>query len=184
MNGIILKKIFEHNNWANIQTIQACAALSDEQLDTDPRSATLGSIRQTLNHLVTAQQGYLSLLTLPVDKRIDTPLAFSDLQESVRISGEGLLALLKDESGIFLKEILQTKNGYNVEAWVIMLQAINHATEHREQINSMLSALQLPHPDLDGWTYGETGTSPCPNNKVIEARGILNLSLAKQLFLS
>lgn len=155
MNSIILKKIFEHNNWANILTIQACAALSDEQLDAEPHSATLGSIRQTLIHLVAAQQGYLSLLTLPVEKRITATPAFADLQESVRNSGKGLLELLIDECGNSLKEKLQTKNGYYVEPWFILLQAINHASEHREQINNMLSALQLPHPDLDGWTYGE-----------------------------
>jgi uncharacterized damage-inducible protein DinB len=36
-----------------------------------------------------------------------------------------------------------------------MVQIINHATEHREQINSMLSALGVTPPDLDGWSYGE-----------------------------
>jgi len=165
MNNNILVKIFEHNNWANLQTIQACIDLSDEQLDAKPQSATLGSIRQTLIHLVSAQQVYLSLLTLPVEKRLDATPAFADLQESARISGETLLVLVKDESGNFLKEKLQTKNGYYVEPWVIILQAINHATEHREQINNMLSALQLPHPDLDGWTYGEAVRALLPISK-------------------
>lgn len=63
---------------------------------------------------------------------------------------------MKDESGKLSKAKLQTKRSYLVEPWVVLLQVINHATEHREQINSMLTALQLPHPDLDGWTYGET----------------------------
>jgi uncharacterized damage-inducible protein DinB len=36
-----------------------------------------------------------------------------------------------------------------------MVQAINHATEHREQISSMLTALGVTPPDLDGWAYGE-----------------------------
>jgi uncharacterized damage-inducible protein DinB len=34
-----------------------------------------------------------------------------------------------------------------------MLQVINHATEHREQIKSMLSALRVTPPDIDGWDY-------------------------------
>jgi uncharacterized damage-inducible protein DinB len=37
-----LVKLFEHNNWANRQSIQACAALSDEQLDAEPQSAASG----------------------------------------------------------------------------------------------------------------------------------------------
>ena len=36
-----------------------------------------------------------------------------------------------------------------------MVQIINHATEHREQICSMLTALGVTPPDLDGWDYGE-----------------------------
>ncbi len=45
-----------------------------------------------------------------------------------------------------------------------MVQAINHATEHREQISSMLSALGVTPPELDGWAYGEAthGLIPRP----------------------
>ncbi len=35
-----------------------------------------------------------------------------------------------------------------------MLQAVNHATEHREQIKSMLNALGMTPPDIDGWDFG------------------------------
>jgi len=73
MTENFLEKLFEHNNWANLQIIQACSALSDEQLDAEPQSVTKGSIRRTLLHLVASQQGYLSLLTLPVEVRLDIP---------------------------------------------------------------------------------------------------------------
>lgn len=36
-----------------------------------------------------------------------------------------------------------------------MVQIINHATEHREQIRSMLNALGVTPPNLDGWSFGE-----------------------------
>jgi uncharacterized damage-inducible protein DinB len=155
MNENILEKLFEHNNWANSQIIQVCLNLSDQQLDAEPQSATKGSIRSTLLHLVAGQRGYLSLLTLPVDARPNTPLAFAELQVSARISGEGLLALAKDESSMSLKTRLRTKDGYFVAPWIVMLQVINHATEHREQIKSMLSALGVTPPEIDGWSYGE-----------------------------
>jgi len=38
LNGIFLVRLFEHNNWANLQILQACSALSDEQLDAEPQS--------------------------------------------------------------------------------------------------------------------------------------------------
>jgi len=162
MTNIILKKLFEHNNWANFQIIQACAALSDEQLEAEPQSVTKGNIRDTLLHLVSSQAGYLSLLTLPVEARLDVPPTFAELQESARSSGEGLLALVTDEPGKLPKTQLQTTDSYLVEPWVVMLQAINHATEHREQIKSMLSSLGVTPPDIDGWDYGEVTKALIP----------------------
>lgn len=153
MTENILARLFEHNNWANEQIIQVCAGLSDEQLDAAPQSAALGSIRSTLTHLVAAQRGYLNLLTLPPEARTRTPLAFSELQESARRSGAGLLALAQDTSQ--LTRQIQSTDGYLIAPWVVMVQVINHATEHREQINNMLSALGITPPSLDGWSYGE-----------------------------
>jgi uncharacterized damage-inducible protein DinB len=155
MTAIFLEKLFEHNNWANSQIIQACSALSDEQLDAEPPSATKGSIRVTLTHLVAAQHNYLLLLTLPVEARRRISPDFSELQESARISGAALLALVRDEPGEHLKTQLRTTDGHFVEPWVIMVQIINHATEHREQICSMLSAMGITPPSMDGWSYGE-----------------------------
>ncbi len=158
----ILEKLFEHNNWANLRIIQACSILSDEQLDAEPQSATKGSIRRTLTHLVSSQRGYLSLLTLPVEARLQPPPTVTDLKESARISGEGLLALVRDDSIKFSKTQLQTTDGYFAEPWVVLVQAINHATEHREQIKSMLSALGVTPPDIDGWAYGEATQALIP----------------------
>lgn len=161
MTENFLGKLFEHNNWANGQIIQACYALSDEQLDAEPQSATKGSVRSTLSHLVTSQRGYLSLLTLPVGARPNTSLAFAELHESVRSSGEGLLALARGDQKP-LESRLKTKDGFYTEPWVVMLQVINHATEHREQIKSMLSSLGVTPPDLDGWSYGEATNALIP----------------------
>ena len=157
----ILVKLLEHNNWANMQILEACSALSDEQLEAEPRSATQGSILSTLMHLVSAQRGYLALLTLPVEARPTAPLSFAELQESVRISGEGLLALARDEHN-FPQTQLQTRDGFYVEPWVVMVQIINHATEHREQIKSMLSALGVTPPEIDGWDYGDVTKALVP----------------------
>lgn len=162
MTENFLEKVFEHNNWANLQIIQACSALSDEQLDAVPHSVTKGSIRRTLLHLVASQQGYLSLLTLPVDERLDVhPTTFAELQESARASGEGLMSLARGEQKP-LKSQLQTKDGFYTEPWVVMLQIINHATEHREQVKSMLSAVGVTPPDIDGWNYGEASNALVP----------------------
>lgn len=162
MTENIFVRLLEHNNWANLRIIQLCATLSDEQLDAEPQSVTMGSIRHTLSHLVSAQQGYLSLLTLPVEARTRTSLAFDELAEVARRSGEGLLALARDEAIQDPARQLQTTDGYLVAPWVVLVQVINHAGEHREQIKNMLSALGVNPPDLDGWEYGEAAGSLVP----------------------
>jgi uncharacterized damage-inducible protein DinB len=60
---------------------------------------------------------------------------------------------------------LQTRNGYYTEAWVVLLQVINHATEHREQIKSMLSALGVTPPEIDGWDFGLVTNALVPMSK-------------------
>ena len=161
----IVEKLLEHNNWANDRIIQACAALTDEQLDAEPTSATKGSIRSTLAHLVRAQRGYLRLLTLPVEERRQPSpeLAFAELQKSARATGEALLALARDEASLSTMGRRQETEGWFVEHWVIMVQIINHATEHREQIKSMLTSLGLTPPAIDGWDYGEFADAYSPN---------------------
>jgi len=166
MNGNILAKLFEHNNWANLKIIEACSILSDEQLDAEPQTVTKGSIRRTLVHLVSSQQSYLRTLTLPLEARLDaTTVEFAELQRSVGLSGEALLELARDESNKIPQTQLQTRDGYLVEPWVLMVQIINHATEHREQICSMLTSLGITPPNLDGWSYGEAVNALSPISK-------------------
>ena len=154
MTENILARLFEHNHWANLQLIQTCSTLSDTQLDTEPQSATKGSIRLTLWHVIDGQQEFLSQLS-GREPRLNgqAPASFAELVESATISGEGLLALARDETSKTLNTTIQ-HDGYFIEPWVIMVQAINHATEHREQIKNMLSALGVTPPILDGGAYG------------------------------
>lgn len=152
----VLVRLFEHNNWANLQIMDVCLALSDAQLDADPQSAAYGSIRSTLLHLVRAQHNYFRLLTLPLDQRQESAqVAFENLRESARASGEAFVALARDAARLASLTRLQTRDGYYVDPWVILVQVINHATEHREQVKIMLTSLGVTPPDLDGWTYGD-----------------------------
>ena len=161
-----LEKIFEHNNWANLQIIQACSTLSDEQLDAPPNSATKGSIRRTLLHLIHSQQHYLSLLT-GVESRFEwqSPPPFEELRTAALSTGEGLLALVRGDPGTPSETQLRTEDGYLVAPWVVVVQVINHANEHREQICSMLTALGVTPPVLDGWTFGEVSSALTPVNQ-------------------
>jgi uncharacterized damage-inducible protein DinB len=162
MTENILKKLFEHNTWANLQMIQACSALSNEQLDAQPQSVTKGSIRRTLWHLVDSQRSYLSTLTGRPRVAWEAAPSFDELRESASFTGEMLLELTREEPNAHLEERKQTRDGYLVEPWVVMVQIINHATEHREQISSMITSLGMTPPDLDGWAYGKAMNALTP----------------------
>ena len=107
----------------------------------------------------------MELLTLPLEVRLQATEENGDLQETATRSGKGLLALAEDEAGRLPEGRIQTTDGYFTESWVVMLQAINHATEHREQIKSMLSSLGITPPDIDGWDYAEATGALVPVSK-------------------
>ncbi len=155
MSDTYFLKQLRHNNWANGQIIQACAALTDEQLDASPQSVTSGTIRQTLTHLVAAQERYVAHLTLPLEARPHAVLSFDQLAESSQRSGEALIALVEQADGDTVPPMLELPDGYSAEPWVILVQVIDHAAEHREQIKSMISALGITPPDTSGWDFGE-----------------------------
>jgi uncharacterized damage-inducible protein DinB len=155
MNDDILGKIFEHNLWANAQIIAACATLNETQYTAPATTATKGTIQETLRHLVGSQAWYLKLLNgedPPFDK--DHTPTFEELAASNEASGEALLALARDLSVKDWDERFTADDGWSFEPWVVMVQLINHAHEHREQIKSMLSAMAITPPEIDGWDYG------------------------------
>jgi uncharacterized damage-inducible protein DinB len=50
---------------------------------------------------------------------------------------------------------VRTSDGYLVKPWIVLVQAINHGAEHRRQVCSILRALGVAPPRLDGWGFGE-----------------------------
>ena len=154
MGENILQRFFEHNLWANLQILQACSSLSDAQLDAEPHSATKGTIRLTLAHLAESELGYLADLT-GVKSRFnwETSPSFLDMQEALSYSGELFLSLVRDGSNGHFSAPVHSEDGYTIEPWALVLQAINHATEHREQIKSMLTGLGFKPPRIDGWGF-------------------------------
>ena len=57
-----LTTLFRHNRWANVRILERCAGLTNEQLDATIAGA-YGSIRDTLQHIVTAERLYFSRIS-------------------------------------------------------------------------------------------------------------------------
>jgi uncharacterized damage-inducible protein DinB len=153
-----LVELFKHNLWANERLFDACEGLSDAQLDaTTP--GTFGSIRSTLVHIVGAQERFAAALAEsgPVTEiRERGPYSgLADLRDSARTSGEALVGLAaRARSGATVSTSWRGE-AYTLPVWVLLAQAINHATEHRAQVSAILTQQGIESPGVDVWTYHE-----------------------------
>ncbi len=153
-----LVEMFRHNAWENQCLFDACEGLSDAQLDATV-VGTFGSIRNTLMHIVGAQERYVSALaeTEPISvsrERLPFP-GLTELRAASRTSGEVLVELAaKAQSGATVTTTWRGE-GYTLPVWLLIVQAINHATEHRSQVAAILTHQGIEPPSIDGWTYHE-----------------------------
>lgn len=149
--------LYHHNRWANARLLDFLAAGPAAALELTAAGA-FGTVGATLVHLVAAQERYAS--TLPGGSRRAAPVresggwpGFEPLRESLAFSEPLLLAAA--ETTPEDEFILTERGGQEVRLMLATLlsQAINHATEHRVNITTILSAAGVEHPSLDAWAY-------------------------------
>jgi uncharacterized damage-inducible protein DinB len=151
-----LPDFFKYNLWANLCLLDACAQLSDAQLDAT-MNGTFGSVRETLLHLLAAEEGYVKSFTgttpTPSLKEVTTFPGFDELRRRAERSGNELITIAEQRD---LSQIFYLDGGtYEAPAIVVVIQAINHAVDHRSQIATLLSQQGIELPALDGWGYND-----------------------------
>jgi uncharacterized damage-inducible protein DinB len=157
--GMSLEELYRHNLWANLRLIDFCASLDIAMLNaTAP--GTFGSVQDTLRHIIANEYSYAATVAQrPLTHRLsreDGPPRLHALREHALRSGEELLALatnLRPEA--MLRGEWQGRP-YEMPAAVPLMQAINHGTEHRAHIATILSTRGVQPPTLDIWMYWET----------------------------
>ena len=153
----ILVKLFEHNRWANLRMADACAGLTEAQLDATVLG-TAGTIRDTLLHIAGAEQRYVMRLSgrrATYGERDGWPGAEA-LRQALDESGRALIELAERADP---DEVLRGEyqgRPYELSVATLYVQAINHATEHRSQIATILTQQDVEPPDVSGWVYGQS----------------------------
>jgi uncharacterized damage-inducible protein DinB len=150
-----LTTLFSHNLWANLRLLERCATLSREQLNASIQGG-YGSIHDTLLHIVRAEQSYFSCIStgLPYDRPEDAPpLTLAEMMESTRATGAGFIEWAPKMQADDTVQINWDGTPRDVPKTIILTQVINHATEHRAQIMTILTQLGIQPPELDSWTY-------------------------------
>jgi uncharacterized damage-inducible protein DinB len=157
MNDVLVDTI-RHHNWATRRVLAFCRErdLTDEQLDASAIGA-YGSIRATLNHIVSSDASYLRQLLGSETRLIDVPqdadlAALEKGAEALETFWEKLLV-----QPIDVERVVIVDDGSNeVEAGVFLAQSFNHGNLHREQVCAMLTSLGIEPPDLQAWEYAWT----------------------------
>lgn len=150
-----LTEFISYNNWANQKVLQACRDLSDEQLATRTPGA-YGSIRETLEHLIRSEAGYVKSLT---GQRPQPPFNWEDrpgVAEMLAYSLDVAKALEDAAQRVpTTAPIDQEIDGkpLHYQALALYIQIIDHGIEHRTNITTILNQGIQPPPDVDGWEY-------------------------------
>jgi len=158
----LITDLYRHNEWANLRLLETCRALTDEQLDTRA-VGTHGSIRETLVHLVAGEQRYIRRLggepAVPSVRETEPFPGFDVLEAAVRDNARCLIERVPATQGTAITSVFQGAT-YSIDAEIVLVQAISHAGEHREQICAILTSIGIAPPDISGWEWGEaTGRS-------------------------
>ena len=149
-----LTELFKHNLWANLRLLDACEKLTGEQLDAI-FPGTYGSIRDTLVHIAGGEELYVHMLLgrpRPPGREEEGFQSFEQLCDLLTGTGQELIKLAQNNA--IPESYLDTADGTVLTGSMIILLAINHATEHRAHINTGFSQLGLEPVELDGWIYG------------------------------
>ncbi len=154
-----LTTLFSHNLWANLNLLEVCKKLTDEQLDST-LDGTYGSIRETFQHIARAERAYFSRVSTGelFQWEGNEPITLDEIGKSLRISGEGFIEWAPKVKADDAVTIDWDGTMRDVPKTILLTQAINHATEHRSQIMTILTHLDIQPPDLDGWTYFDETT--------------------------
>jgi uncharacterized damage-inducible protein DinB len=157
MDAVLPYRAMAYNNgWANHRLLTACARLSQADF-VAPRTGFFPSLRATLNHILIIDRFYVDALegvTLGLATRSDpepcktvTVLQLAHLEVDRR-----LIAVVEhlDAAGLML--IVDIDRGEYVQRERVdrlLLHVFQHQIHHRGQAHAMLSATNIPPPQLD-----------------------------------
>ena len=149
--------LFRRNAWATERLLDFCDGRPE--VDAPAEGDVYGPIEPTFNHLVSAETGYLRLLTgeLPDDRvRESAPRRLADLCAPLRRLADRWIAALGADRDP--DRVLEYQRGDDPEwmpDWIPLVQCVHHGDDHRAQIATLLGRQRVEPPELDGWNFGD-----------------------------
>jgi uncharacterized damage-inducible protein DinB len=150
-------EFFRHNTMMNRRLVEACRKLTPEQLEATA-TGTFGSVAATLVHIANSQESYAARLLdierprhrpgepFPGFEALAARFARGDaqLEEAATRAGEDRTVQVTGDD---------PPGTWRMPVALFLLQAVNHGTEHRSQVATILTQLGVEPPEMDGWAY-------------------------------
>lgn len=165
----MLERQMRHGVWATERLVDHLRKLRPEQLDlTVP--GTYGTIRRTLAHIVSADEGYLVRLLgeklheerFNADRDVDLDEIATHVGH-VKQAVDRLFRQGRLEADRVIPDTPLRPAGaprFEMAAWAPAAQFVYHGVDHRSQIDTILSTHGLETLDLQIWPYAmELGAS-------------------------
>lgn len=160
----VIRLMYGYNRWANEKIFDAAARLTPEQF-LAPGGAGRGSIRDTLTHLIDAQESWFALFD-GSDPNWELaaldPADYPDVA-ALRARWETLAAgTASFVAGLSEAKLAGPVTEFDVGGrpvwplWQPMLHVANHGTQHRSEVAAMLTHYGHSPGDLDLTVYLRT----------------------------
>ncbi len=152
-----LHELFRYHRWATLKLLDYCASLPPERLD-DTTPGTMGTISETLTHLIASDAGYQARMVGDPSRRIKDPasLSLANLRQHFVTQSKGWESILADMDAYDPEIEAQPEEDYPHVPHardLLIGQALHHGNDHRTHICSILGAHGLEVPELDVWMY-------------------------------
>jgi uncharacterized damage-inducible protein DinB len=142
-----MRALFDFNAWANHRSLEASAALPNDQF-IKPLGSSFPSVRDTLAHICGAEQVWYERFQGNSPATLPNVSAFNTVDALRRHWSEQETKLLGFVAGLTqadLNRVMEYKTlkfgVYSNPLWQSMQHVVNHGTYHRGQITTMLRQL-------------------------------------------
>lgn len=151
--------VFRHHRWSNQVMIDFLSRLPAEQLDLTVPGAYGNSI-DTVRHLISSDADYVRI----IPDTPDVPQCSQDGPfggwDELRAVAEAADSALIDYAGGLADDMffidVDDDQAYDLSRSILLAQIIHHATEHRSQIRTTLSAHGIEPPEISLWAWRTT----------------------------
>lgn len=148
--------VFRHHRWSNQVLIEFLSRLPEDQLElTVP--GTYGSAIETIRHLISSDADYVRIIPdTPDVPQCEQDGPFGGWDELLAVAEAADSALVAYVDGLTDDlHFIDVDDGeaFDLARSMLLGQIIHHATEHRGQIRTTLSAHDIEPPEISVWAW-------------------------------